>query len=78
MPSTKERRENMKNFDDFLNSITPEQMKNLQNRMDESVRRSMEANNGKLPIADQIGFFSLQGSIELLRLYHDWMNLPEN
>ncbi len=68
----------MKNFDDFLNSITPEQMKNLQNRMDESVRRSMEANNGKLPIADQIGFFSLQGSIELLRLYHDWMNLPEN
>lgn len=64
----------MKNFDDFLDSLSSDQLSAVQEKMNEAVERSIKNHNGNMPQSDQIGVFALQGSIEILRLYHEWMN----
>lgn len=64
----------MKNFDDFLDSLSSEQLSTVQQKMNEAVKNSAKNYDGNMPQSEQIGVFALQGSIELLRLYHEWLN----
>lgn len=62
----------MKPFNDFLSTLTEEELAKISNKVNDKVKNIAEYTNNDLGM--QISSVSLWYSIELLRKYHEWID----
>lgn len=62
----------MKPFNDFLSTLTEDELSQITNKVNNKVKNIAESTNNDLGM--QISSVSLWYSIELLRRYHEWID----
>lgn len=62
----------MKPFNDFLSTLTEDELSQIANKVNDKVKNIAESTNNDLGM--QISSVSLWYSIELLRRYHEWID----
>ncbi len=60
-------------FDDFLKTVTPEVIEQISNDANLKAAQVREGSSGLTLLGNQIGMVSLTFSLELLGLYHKWL-----
>jgi len=63
-----------KNFNDFLNTLTPDKISKIINEADKSVEIFRNQENDRTRLGNQIGGISLKITLGLLEEYHKWLH----
>ena len=63
-----------KNFNDFLNNLTPDKTSKIINEADKSVEIFRNQENDRTRLGNQIGGISLKITLGLLEEYHKWLH----
>lgn len=63
-----------KNFNDFLNNLTPDKISKIINEADKSVEIFRNQENDRTRLGNQIGGISLKITLGLLEEYHKWLH----
>lgn len=63
-----------KNFNDFLNNLTPDKISKIINEADKSVEIFRNQENDRTRLGNQIGGISLKINLGLLEEYHKWLH----
>lgn len=63
-----------KNFNDFLNTLTPDKISKIINEADKSVEIFRNQENDRTRLGNQIGGISLKITLCLLEEYHKWLH----
>lgn len=63
-----------KNFNDFLNNLTPDKISKIINEADKSVEIFRNQENERTRLGNQIGGISLKITLGLLEEYHKWLH----
>lgn len=64
----------VKNFNDFLNNLTPDKISKIINEADKSVEIFRNQENDRTRLGNQIGGISLKITLGLLEEYHKWLH----
>lgn len=63
-----------KNFNDFLNTLTPDKISKIINEADKSVEIFRNQENDRTRLGNQIGGISLKITLGVLEEYHKWLH----
>lgn len=63
-----------KNFNDFLNNLTPDKISKIVNEADKSVEIFRKQEDDRTRLGNQIGGISLKITLGLLEEYHKWLH----
>lgn len=63
-----------KNFNDFLNNLTPDKISKIVNEADESIEIFRNQEDDRTRLGNQIGGISLKITLGLLEEYHKWLH----
>ena len=63
----------MKFFDDFLKTLTEDEISEIMNECQEPLTTIREQSSGSTAFGNQIGTISYFVSLGLLRRYHEWL-----
>lgn len=63
-----------KNFNDFLNNLTPDKISKIINEADKSVEIFRKQEDDRTRLGNQIGGISLKITLGLLEEYHKWLH----
>lgn len=62
-----------KNFDDFLKTLTPDIVAEITDQANDAAQQLREDSSQITSLGNQIGGVAFTFSVELLRLYHEWL-----
>ena len=63
-----------KNFNDFLNNLTPDKISKIVNEADKSVEIFRNQEDDRTRLGNQIGGISIKITLGLLEEYHKWLH----
>lgn len=63
-----------KNFNDFLNNLTPDKISKIVNEADKSIEIFRKQEDDRTRLGNQIGGISLKITLGLLEEYHKWLH----
>lgn len=63
-----------KNFNDFLNNLTPDKISKIVNEADKSIEIFRKQEDDRTRLGNQIGGISLKINLGLLEEYHKWLH----
>jgi len=64
----------IKNFNDFLYSLTPDKISEIVNEANENIEILRNQEDGRTNLGDQIGGISLNLTLGVLEEYHKWLH----
>lgn len=64
----------IKNFNDFLYSLTPDKISKIVNEANDSIEILRNQEDGKTDLGNQIGGISLNLTLGVLEEYHKWLH----
>lgn len=64
----------VKNFNDFLNNLTPDKISKIVNETDKSVEIFRNQEDARTRLGNQIGVISLNLTLGVLEEYHKWLH----
>lgn len=64
----------IKNFNDFLYSLTPDKISKIVNEANENIEILRNQEDGRTNLGDQIGGISLNLTLGVLEEYHKWLH----
>lgn len=63
-----------KNFNDFLNNLTPDKISKIVNEADKSVEIFRNQEDDRTRLGNQVGGISIKITLGLLEEYHKWLH----
>lgn len=63
-----------KNFNDFLNNLTPDKISKIVNEADKSIEVFRNQEDNVTRLGNQVGGISLKITLGLLEEYHKWLH----
>ena len=67
-----------KNFNDFLNNLTPDKISKIVNEADKSIEIFRKQEDDRTRLGNQIGGISLKINLGLLEEYHKWLHQEDS
>lgn len=64
----------VKNFNDFLNNLTPDKISKIVNEANQDVETFRNQEHGRTHLGNQIGSISLNLTLGVLEEYHKWLH----
>ena len=64
----------VKNFNDFLNNLTPDKISKIVNKADKSVEVFRNQEDDRTRLGNQVGGISIKITLGLLEEYHKWLH----
>ena len=64
----------VKNFNDFLNSLTPDKISKIVNKANQDVEIFRNQEDGRTRLGNQIGNISLNLTLGVFEEYHKWLH----
>ena len=64
----------VKNFNDFLNNLTPDKISKIVNEADKSVEVFRNQEDDRTRLGNQVGGISIKITLGLLEEYHKWLH----
>lgn len=64
----------VKNFNDFLNNLTPDKISKIANEADKSVEVFRNQEDDRTRLGNQVGGISIKITLGLLEEYHKWLH----
>lgn len=63
-----------KNFNDFLNNLTPDKISKIVNEADKSVEIFRKQEDDRTRLGNQVGGISIKITLGILEEYHKWLH----